>query len=73
MATLVREHFDLTPRGIISSLKLLNPIYQVTSYHGHFGRQPGEGVEGAFSWEKTDKADVLRSAVNDHTPATATA
>jgi len=69
---LVREHFDLTPRGIIKSLGLLNPIYQVTSYHGHFGRQPDEGVEGAFSWEKTDKAAALGSAVNNHTPTTAT-
>jgi S-adenosylmethionine synthetase len=73
IARLVREHFQLTPRGIIESLGLLKPIYQVTSYHGHFGRQPDEGCEGAFSWEKTDMADTLRAAVNNHSTATATA
>jgi S-adenosylmethionine synthetase len=53
---LVRKHFDLTPRGIIQTLDLLRPIYRATSYHGHFGR------DGAnFSWERTDRADVLRS------------
>ena len=66
IASLVREHFSLTPRGIIQSLDLLNPIYQVTSYHGHFGRQPGEGArpgcENTFTWEKIDKADALRAA-----------
>ncbi|UCD74333.1 MAG: methionine adenosyltransferase [Phycisphaerales bacterium] len=59
---LVREHFQLTPRGIIETLDLLKPIYQVSSYHGHFGRTPGEGAAGSFSWEKTDKADILKSA-----------
>jgi S-adenosylmethionine synthetase len=59
---LIREHFPLTPRGIIETLNLLNPIYQVTSYHGHFGRTPGEGANGAFSWEKTNMADKLKSA-----------
>ncbi len=68
---LVREHFDLTPSGIIESLGLLRPIYQVTSYHGHFGRQPNEGCEGAFSWEKTDKAEALKGAVNNHTTTAA--
>ena len=62
---LIREHFDLTPTGIINSLDLLRPIYQPTAAHGHFGRTPGEGGEGfsnTFTWEKTDKADALRSA-----------
>ena len=73
LVKLVREHFRLTPRGIIESLDLLNPIYQITSYHGHFGRQPDEGCPGAFSWEKTDVADALKAAVNNHSTAAATA
>ena len=51
---LIRKHFDLTPRGIIKSLKLLNPIYAKTSAYGHFGRNDRE-----FTWEKTDKAKKL--------------
>ena len=51
---LIRKHFDLTPREIIKSLKLLNPIYAKTSAYGHFGRN-GRG----FTWEKTDKARKL--------------
>jgi S-adenosylmethionine synthetase len=53
---LVRKHFDLTPRGIIETLDLLRPIYRATSYHGHFGRD-----EPGFSWERTDRAEILRS------------
>ncbi len=60
IADLIREHFSLTPRGIIKSLDLLRPIYKQTARHGHFGRPPGEG--GAFSWEKTDKAAALAKA-----------
>jgi S-adenosylmethionine synthetase len=51
---LIRKHFDLTPRGIIKDLKLLNPIYAKTSAYGHFGRNDRE-----FTWEKTDKAKKL--------------
>ena len=51
---LIRKHFDLTPRGIIKSLKLLNPIYAKPSAYGHFGRNDRE-----FTWEKTDKAKKL--------------
>jgi len=61
---LIREHFDLTPTGIIKSLDLLRPIYAPTAAHGHFGRTPGEGGDNTFTWEKTDKADALRSAAN---------
>jgi len=61
ISALVEKTFDLTPKGIIESLGLLSPIYAATAYHGHFGRTPGEGGEGTFSWECTDKADVLRS------------
>lgn len=51
---LVRANFELTPKGIIESLKLRRPIYQQTAAYGHFGR-----VEGEFSWEQTDKAAAL--------------
>ncbi|MBI5405178.1 MAG: methionine adenosyltransferase [Candidatus Kerfeldbacteria bacterium] len=54
---LVREHFDLTPGGIIRSLRLRRPIYETTAAYGHFGR-----TESSFSWEKTDKASELRRA-----------
>ncbi len=59
IAELIEEHFPLTPRGIIKHLDLLRPIYQRTARHGHFGRPP---VDGGFTWEKTDKADVLAKA-----------
>jgi S-adenosylmethionine synthetase len=62
LATEVRKHFDLTPAGIIDSLKLLNPIYSPTATHGHFGRKPGEGGPGTFTWERTDKAPKLKQA-----------
>ena len=64
LARLVRDHFDLTPSGIISSLKLLRPIYSVTAAHGHFGRTPDEGVKGSFSWERTDVAPALKRAAS---------
>ncbi|MCX7701271.1 MAG: methionine adenosyltransferase, partial [Gemmataceae bacterium] len=54
---LIREHFKLTPRGIIESLDLRRPIYRETARHGHFGREQAE-----FTWERTDKADALRRA-----------
>ncbi len=55
---LVRANFELTPRGIISSLDLRRPIYKATAAYGHFGRE-GEG----FTWEKTDKAEALKAGV----------
>ncbi len=58
IVTLVREHFDLHPGGIIKMLDLRRPIYRQTSAYGHFGREK----EG-FSWEKTDRADLLRAAL----------
>ncbi len=61
IAELVKQMFPLTPRGIIKHLDLLRPIYKQTARHGHFGRKPGES-DGAFSWEKTDKADALAKA-----------
>jgi S-adenosylmethionine synthetase len=60
LAKAVREVFTLTPAGIIETLNLRKPIYTPTAAHGHFGRTP-EGE--LFSWEKTDKADALKSAV----------
>ncbi len=52
---LVRKHFPLTPKGIIDHLKLRRPIYKQTAAYGHFGRN-----EPDFTWEKTDKATLLR-------------
>src|SRR3954468_12466034 len=60
MADLVREHFQMTPRGIIKHLDLLKPIYKETAAHGHFGRIPT--AAGHFSREKTDKAEELAKA-----------
>ena len=57
MAKLVREHFSLTPLGIIEELNLRRPIYQATAAYGHFGRD-----EDGFTWEKTGKAEALRAA-----------
>ncbi|NYT64653.1 methionine adenosyltransferase [Alcaligenaceae bacterium] len=57
IARLVREHFDLRPRGIIEMLDLLRPIYTKTAAYGHFGRPEPE-----FTWEATDKVQVLKRA-----------
>ena len=59
IVTLIREHFDLRPKGLINMLDLKRPIYQATAAYGHFGRELA-----AFTWERTDKADVLRQAAN---------
>ena len=56
---LIRAYFDLKPRGLIDMLDLKRPIYRPTAAYGHFGRD-----EETFTWERTDKADELRSAVN---------
>lgn len=55
VAELIEQHFDLTPKGIIRHLHLRRPIYKETACYGHFGRN-GEN----FTWEKTDKAELLR-------------
>jgi S-adenosylmethionine synthetase len=57
IAELVREHFDLRPKGIVQMLDLLRPIYQKTAAYGHFGREEPE-----FTWERTDKAAALRAS-----------
>jgi S-adenosylmethionine synthetase len=59
----IRDHFKMTPKGIIDTLDLRRPIYRATSYHGHFGRKPGELGSNTFTWEKTDKAAELKKAV----------
>jgi S-adenosylmethionine synthetase len=51
---LIRKHFDLRPRGLISMLDLKRPIYRKTAAYGHFGRE-----ENTFTWERTDKAELL--------------
>ena len=56
IADLIREHFDLRPRQLINMLDLKRPIYQATAAYGHFGRE-----EDAFTWERTDKVDALKS------------
>ncbi len=53
---LVRNHFELRPKGLINMLQLLRPIYRQTAAYGHFGRE-----DEAFSWERTDKAEALAS------------
>ncbi|GJM15185.1 MAG: S-adenosylmethionine synthase [Thermodesulfobacteriota bacterium] len=58
IAASVKEVFDLTPSGIISSLELLKPIYQPTAAYGHFGRT-GDG----FTWERIDRVNDLKKAV----------
>ena len=54
---IIDQNFDLSPRGIREMLKLNNPIYEVTSAYGHFGRKPTN--KGEFSWEKTDKVELF--------------
>ncbi len=57
IATLVTEHFDLRPKGIVQMLDLLRPIYEKTAAYGHFGRD-----EPDFTWERTDRAAALADA-----------
>ncbi|MFO0939104.1 MAG: methionine adenosyltransferase [Gemmataceae bacterium] len=59
LVKLIREHFSLTPKGIIETLNLRRPIYRETARHGHFGRELP-----TFAWEKTDKAAALKKAAN---------
>lgn len=61
ISDIVRENFTLTPKAIIETLDLRRPIYKATARFGHFGRLNDE-----FSWEKTDKAETLRSAAEQH-------
>ena len=61
LTKLVRENFQLTPKGIIESLKLRRPIFRKTAAYGHFGR-----TDKDFNWESTDKAAKLRSDAGEH-------
>jgi len=56
IVTLIREHFELRPRGLIEMLDLIKPVYRATAAYGHFGREDLD-----LSWEKTDRADALKS------------
>ncbi|MEZ5570188.1 MAG: methionine adenosyltransferase [Halioglobus sp.] len=58
IAELVREHFELRPKGLIAMLDLKRPIYRKTAAYGHFGREDAD-----FTWEKTDKAAALKAAL----------
>jgi S-adenosylmethionine synthetase len=57
LVQIIRDNFDLRPKGLIKMLDLLKPIYQTTAAYGHFGR-----TEESFSWERTDKVDALKDA-----------
>jgi len=57
LVQIIRENFELRPKGLIAMLGLLKPIYQSTAAYGHFGR-----TEESFSWEKTDKVEALKDA-----------
>jgi S-adenosylmethionine synthetase len=59
LARIVREVFNLTPKGIIQTLDLKHPIYRATAAYGHFGRTPENGY---FTWEKTDQVEALKKA-----------
>ena len=61
---LVRQHFDLSPKGIIRDLKLRRPIYRATAAYGHFGRHDIDAP-----WENTDRADDLRQAAQAYLDA----
>jgi S-adenosylmethionine synthetase len=58
ISDLVREHFDLRPRGLVEMLDLKRPIYRKTAAYGHFGREDAD-----FTWEATDKAEALKAAL----------
>jgi len=59
LVKLIRQNFQLTPKGIIESLNLRRPIYRKTASYGHFGR-----LEPTFTWERTDKAQALKKQAN---------
>jgi S-adenosylmethionine synthetase len=63
IASILNNLVNMSPRGIREHLKLNRPIYVPTSAYGHFGRNPNEGVEGSFSWEKTDLVnDIIKES-----------
>ena len=58
MEKLIKDNFDLSPRGIREMLSLNKPIYERTAAYGHFGRKAES--DGCFSWEKTDKTAIFK-------------
>jgi S-adenosylmethionine synthetase len=64
LTQLVRKHFDLTPYGLREMLDLVRPIYQATAAYGHFGR-----TEKEFTWERTDKANILAAELKSQARA----
>ena len=58
IVALVRDHFELRPKGLVAMLDLKRPIYRKTAAYGHFGREDSD-----FTWENTDKAELLRAAL----------
>jgi S-adenosylmethionine synthetase len=58
---LVREHFDMRPKAIIDHLNLRRPIYRKSAVFGHFGRDDPD-----FTWERTDKAEILKQSLTNH-------
>jgi S-adenosylmethionine synthetase len=61
LCELARKHFELTPAGILKALDLRRPIYKQTAVYGHFGRN-----EPDFTWERTDRAALLRTEAGRH-------
>jgi S-adenosylmethionine synthetase len=57
--------FDLRPLAIVEDLDLLRPIYKPTAAYGHFGRTHADGVNNAFTWERTNRVDALQKAAKD--------
>ncbi|MCS7180179.1 MAG: methionine adenosyltransferase domain-containing protein, partial [bacterium] len=55
---IIKENFDLSPRGIIKKLDLLRPIYKKTACYGHFGRNDAD-----FTWEKTDAIEIFKESI----------
>ena len=64
IASILNSLIDMSPRGIREHLKLNKPIYVPTSAYGHFGRNPDEGLDGSFSWEKTDLVKSILKEYN---------
>jgi len=60
----IGDVFDLRPAAIVDALDLLRPIYAPTAAYGHFGRTKADGVDNAFTWERTDRVEALRAAVS---------
>ena len=57
----IKNNFDLSPRGIRNKLQLNKPIYKKTASYGHFGRVPEN--DGSFSWEKIDSAEIFKKEI----------